>query len=81
MTTSDHPSGIRLRVDHGRCVGHNVCLGFVSELLDSDERGTVSVQGDGLVPEAILGAVQSAVDACPETALSLEVESWQAPTS
>lgn len=73
MTTSgDHKSSrMRLTVDRDRCEGHNICLGYIPELLDVDDRGIVSVQRGGDLPDELLDEAGFAVDCCPERALSL----------
>jgi ferredoxin len=63
-----------VRIDAGRCQGHNRCRLLVPSLFDADEYGQATVIGDGLVPASLEDRVRLAVANCPELAISLGPE-------
>ncbi|ORA11297.1 hypothetical protein BST14_18910 [Mycobacterium arosiense ATCC BAA-1401 = DSM 45069] len=66
---------MRIYIDAQRCQGHNVCLGFVPELLESDDAGFVSARGEGVVPEPQRQQAVLAYQSCPEQAIELREDS------
>ena len=61
---------MRLSVDESRCTGHGRCYSLAPELFDSDERGHSVVLHEE-VPAGLEDQARTAVDNCPESALSL----------
>lgn len=64
----------RVRVDAGRCQGHNRCCALAPELFEADELGNSRVKGDGAVPAALEAKARLAVANCPEHAVRLSHE-------
>jgi ferredoxin len=62
---------VRIVLDSERCTGHGRCYSLSPELFDSDERGHCVVL-HAVVPEGEETKARTAVDNCPENALSLE---------
>lgn len=65
----------RIHIDTGRCSGHGRCYTLAPDVFDPDEEGfpvllTETVAAD---PQ-LLRDVQTAIDACPERAISMESE-------
>ena len=65
----------RIHIDTGRCSGHGRCYTLAPDVFDPDEEGfpvllTETVEDD---PQ-LLHDVQTAVDGCPERAISMESE-------
>lgn len=75
MTTAS----FRVRVDPGKCQGHNRCYSISPELFELDELGMSSAAGTGLVPAGLLTKARLAVDNCPEQAVSLTAEPAEQP--
>ncbi len=65
---------LRVRVDAGRCQGHNRCCSLAPELFEADELGNSKVKGDGTVPAALEAKARLAVANCPEHAVRLAQE-------
>lgn len=65
---------LRVRVDSGRCQGHNRCCALAPELFEADELGNAKVKGDGAVPAALEAKARLAVANCPEHAVRLSHE-------
>jgi len=66
-----HLEDVRLRLDEERCTGHGRCYSLVPSLFDSDDRGHCVVIADDVSGDLVREA-RTAVDNCPEDALSLE---------
>jgi ferredoxin len=61
-----------ISIDAGKCMGHGRCYTVAPDLLSDDEEGFVAQRGQTWpVPAALLGQANEAVDACPESAISL----------
>jgi ferredoxin len=60
---------MRLVIDEARCEGHARCVARASELFDVDDEGQSFLLVDE-VPSELEGAARSAIDACPERAIS-----------
>jgi ferredoxin len=65
---------LRVRVDSGRCQGHNRCCSLAPELFEADDLGNARVKGDGAVPPALEAKARLAVANCPEHAVRLAQE-------
>jgi len=65
---------LRVRVESGRCQGHNRCCSIAPELFEADELGNAHARGDGLVPPALEAKAKLAVANCPEHAVRLASE-------
>jgi ferredoxin len=65
-------TNFRVRVDPGKCQGHNRCYSLAPELFDVDDLGMASAHGDGLVPPELIDKARKAVANCPEYAVILE---------
>jgi len=63
---------MKIRVDLGRCQGHNRCLAVAPELFDVDDQGYALVLNDGQVPDQATEQAELAVDNCPERAIELD---------
>lgn len=65
-----------LNVDANKCVGHGRCyLSAAPNLLEQDEEGYVSIRGGRLLVSAEhVEDAYSAVNACPESAISITEE-------
>ncbi|MDB5434568.1 MAG: putative ferredoxin [Phenylobacterium sp.] len=70
MDTLDHPSGLRVRIDRGRCVCSETCAGLAPDTFETDDEGLVRLLDGGSDPEP---AVRNAVAACPVQAISIEI--------
>jgi ferredoxin len=62
---------LRLRVDPGKCQGHNRCKALAPELFELDELGNARAAGDGRVPEALIEKAHLARSNCPEFAIEI----------
>jgi len=62
---------VRIAIDAARCQGHNVCLGFIPDMLDVDRDGYPTVAGNGEVAPADAQIARQAADNCPEQAISV----------
>ena len=65
---------LRVRVDAGRCQGHNRCCSLAPELFEADDLGNAKVKGDGRVPAALEAKARLAVANCPEHAVRISHE-------
>jgi ferredoxin len=63
---------MRLTIDEEKCEGHARCVARASELFDVDDEGKSFVLRDA-IPKDLQDAARSAVDACPERAITM----WQ----
>jgi ferredoxin len=63
---------VKVRVDLGRCQGHNRCLAVAPELFDVDDEGYALVLNDGQVPDQATEQAELAMDNCPEQAIELD---------
>ncbi len=63
---------MRIKIDPDRCQGHNLCMTYVSELLEADDEGFVTERNDGQVPAELHDAAETAAANCPEYAISIE---------
>jgi ferredoxin len=62
---------VRITIDTAKCQGHNVCLGFIPDMLDVDADGYPAVTGNGEVAPAQAKIARQAAENCPEQAISL----------
>jgi ferredoxin len=60
-----------IRVDQGKCQGHNRCYSLAPELFDIDDLGTSHERNDGEVPAGLEAKARRAVANCPEYAISI----------
>lgn len=61
-----------IKIDPDRCQGHNLCVTYVAELVESDDEGFVTVIGDGDVPPELHERAKMAAANCPEYAITIE---------
>ena len=65
----------RITVDTGRCSGHGRCYTLAPHIFDADEEGFAVLLTDTVTDDStLLRDAQTAVDACPERAISMEPE-------
>jgi ferredoxin len=62
----------RVRIDPGKCQGHNRCYALVPDVFDVDELGQGLVKNDGIVPPALDARVRLAAANCPEFAITID---------
>ena len=62
---------MRVRVDSGRCQGHNRCKALAPELFELDDDGNARATGDGTVPPGVEEKAWLAKANCPETAVEV----------
>ena len=62
---------IRVRVDAGKCQGHNRCFAQAPELFELDEYGYSHELNDGAVPPELEEKARLAVANCPERAITI----------
>jgi len=62
---------MKILVDHEKCQGHGRCYDLAPELFASDDDGYVELLVTGDVPPDLEGKARTAVNNCPERALSL----------
>lgn len=60
-----------LIVDRNACAGHGLCYSVAPDIIDADEQGDPVITADP-IPDDQLEFADSAVQACPEQALTLE---------
>ena len=63
-----------VRVEAGRCQGHNRCFSIAPELFEIDDYGNSRAKGDGTVPAHLQDKARLAVKNCPEHAVRLSGE-------
>lgn len=63
--------GYHLTVDREACAGHGLCYGVAPDIVDSDEQGDPVIIADP-IPDDQVELADSAVQACPERALTLD---------
>ena len=61
---------MRAQVDSDRCKGHGMCCTSCPEVFELTDHGYAVVVGD-TVPAALEDAVRTAVEQCPEGAISI----------
>jgi ferredoxin len=61
---------MRVQVDDERCKGHGVCCALCPSVFELSDDGYAVVKLD-VVPVELEEAVESAVDQCPERAISI----------
>jgi ferredoxin len=62
---------VKLHIDEERCQGHGRCWDVAPALIECDDTGRgIVVAGD--VPDSLLDAARTAVNACPEMAVTLD---------
>ncbi len=61
---------MRIVLDQERCTGHGRCYSLADDLFDSDERGHCVVLHE-VPPSGLEDQARTAVENCPENALSL----------
>jgi ferredoxin len=73
MTVVDLDQGatMRIRVDHDRCHGHQMCAIAAPDLFGSDEIGNAVVLIEGDVPRELEPAAKRAEGNCPERAIEI----------
>lgn len=62
---------MQLAVDRTKCQGHNRCVALSPALFELDEELKSSPRGDGIVPPELEADAQTAVNNCPERAITL----------
>ena len=62
---------MKVVVDHSKCQGHGRCYDLSPEVFDADEDGYVVLNIPGDVPADLEAKARTAVNNCPERALSL----------
>jgi len=62
---------MRIVVDHEKCQGHGRCYDLAPEVFGADNDGYVELLVTGDVPPALEAKARTAVNNCPERALSL----------
>ncbi len=62
----------RVRIDPGKCQGHNRCYALVPDVFDVDELGQGLVKNGGIVPPALDARVRLAAANCPEFAITID---------
>jgi ferredoxin len=65
---------MKVHIDAARCEGHGRCYSIAPELFGPDDIGNGQVIGDGSVSAEQVGVARSAVDNCPEQAVTFEEE-------
>lgn len=65
------PEQLEVRVDSGRCQGHNRCIVICPEVFEADEYGYSLVKMPRVGPE-LAERVRAAEANCPENAISVE---------
>jgi ferredoxin len=63
---------MRIHVDVDRCAGHGRCYTLVPSLFDADDQGHATVIVTGELNDEQLQAANTAVQNCPEQAISLD---------
>jgi len=63
---------MRVRVDGGKCHGHQMCAIAAPEVFGSDEYGNATVLIEGEIPAALEAKVRRAEGNCPERAITIE---------
>jgi ferredoxin len=61
---------VRIVLDTERCTGHGRCYSLAPHLFDADDEGHSVVLVE-VVPPEYLGEAKLAVDACPESCITL----------
>jgi ferredoxin len=72
---------VRIQIDADLCTGHGRCYALAPELFDCDDDGHGEVRAEfrgsdggqfrsGVLDDAVLGKAKSAVDNCPEAAIT-----------
>jgi len=64
---------VRVRVDGGRCQGHARCVTICPDVFGMDDQGKAYVLNEE-VSDGLKGEVEEAVLACPESAISMEID-------
>ena len=62
---------MRIRVDHDRCHGHQMCAIAAPDLFGSDEIGNAVVLIEGDIPRDLEAAAKRAEGNCPERAIEI----------
>lgn len=62
---------MKIEIDAERCSGHARCVVVAPSLFVDDERGYGCVIGDGTVTDETADEAATAVNACPEQAISV----------
>jgi ferredoxin len=62
---------MKVSIDASRCEARGYCAKFAPTVFDLDDDGYGRVILTGELPEAALADARSAVDACPEQAITL----------
>jgi len=75
----DQQPGIYLEVDFERCTGHGRCYGVTPELFGADEAGMPVLLIDGPIPADMRASCRTAVDSCPEFAITIGRRQQRAP--
>lgn len=61
-----------IAISADKCTGHGLCYGVAPQLLEDDDEGYVTLRGGAKpVPDDQLAAAQSALQFCPEGAITL----------
>jgi len=65
---------VRIKVDSGKCQGHNRCFALAGDLFDLDEYGYATEANDGKVPPELEDKARLSVENCPERAIEIVSE-------
>jgi ferredoxin len=65
-------TAVKVRVDPAKCQAHGECTTHCPEVFRLDDWGYAYTDGDGQVPDGLEESAQSAVEACPEAAITSE---------
>ena len=65
---------MRIRVDPGKCEGHNRCKAVAPDLFELDELGYASASADGIVPPGEEEKARLTISNCPEFAIEVVEE-------
>jgi ferredoxin len=65
---------LKMRIDAGKCQGHNRCKALAPELVALDKFGNAQPVGDGTVPPELAAKARLAKANCPEFAVDLVAE-------
>ena len=70
MDSLEHPSGVRITIDRGRCVCSESCTTMAPQTFETDDEGLVRLLDGGADAEA---AVRNAAACCPVQAIRVEI--------
>lgn len=65
-------SGVRIRVDAGRCDGHALCAALAGDVYRVNESDGRNEMGEFELPPALLDSARRGAAACPERAITID---------